>query len=188
MKIVNQEIVYNGKLLVESGTIKHKKQVFSRERIKREDAVAVLLLNTDRNVIILTSQFRYPVAEREKLNILEIPAGKIDAGESPEKTAIREIEEETGYRLKHSDLQPLLSCYASPGYSSEKFHLFFALVSDKDKVSESYGLEEENEYIKIVEIKVKDLESLIRQGKILDTKTNLAGLYFIAYLKSKWVK
>lgn len=67
-----------------------------REIVKHPGAVAVLAV-TDSNKIILVNQYRKPL-ER---TIVEIPAGKLEKGEEPEYTALRELEEETGYTAKN---------------------------------------------------------------------------------------
>lgn len=179
MKISNEKLVYKGKLKIEEADIHSGKKTFKRERVKREDAVAVLILNTDSNKVVLTRQFRYPIAEKTNEDILEIVAGKMDAGEEPLQTAIRETEEETGYRVRKEHLKLLLSCFSSPGYSSELFYVFYATVTDSDKISKGGGLEAENEDITLVEMDLDKFTSLVRDGAIKDAKTYIAGLYMI---------
>ncbi|UCH57294.1 MAG: NUDIX hydrolase, partial [Candidatus Bathyarchaeota archaeon] len=70
--------------------------------------------------VVLVRQNRYPVDK----TLLEIPAGTLEPGEPPVVCASRELREETGYEAE--ELEPLLSCYMSPGYSSEIIHLFVA--------------------------------------------------------------
>lgn len=179
MKIEKGKTVYDGRLVIQEAEISDEEKSFKRQRIKREDAVAILILNTDTNKVVLTRQFRYPVAEQEKENILEIVAGKIDEGEAPLQTAIREIKEETGYQVRPENIKLLMSCYSSPGYTTEKFYVYYATVKTADKVAEGGGLKEENEKIEIVEMDLVKFTNLVRDGQLLDAKTYIAALYMI---------
>lgn len=178
-EIVKEKIVFKDKLVIEEGELTRDDKAFSRQRVNRQNACAVLILNTDSNKVILTQQFRYAIAAQTGENILEIVAGKIDKGEAPAGTAKREIEEETGYRINTANLKLLLSCFASPGYSSELLYIYYATVTNADKVSEGGGLKEENEHIKVIEMDLDEFINLVRDGMIKDAKTYLAGLYMI---------
>jgi nudix-type nucleoside diphosphatase (YffH/AdpP family) len=181
-KVIKEKKVFDDRLIIEKAKIAYKNKKFSRLKVKREDAVAVLIFNTDTNKIILTKQFRYPIASKTKQHILEIVAGKIDKGEKPLRTAIREVEEETGNKIKPKNITFLLSCFSTPGYSSECFFFYYATVSNADKVSENHGLEKENEYIELVEISIVEFAKRIETGKIKDAKTYIAGLYLYSHL------
>lgn len=179
MKTVSKKLVYNGSLKIEEAIIHSENEIFKRERVKREDAVAVLILNTDTNKVILTRQFRYAIADKINEEIIEVVAGKIDPGEAPVETAISETEEETGYRVKKEHLRLLLSCFSSPGYSSELFYVFYATVTNADKVAKGGGLEAEHENITVVEMDLEKFTSLVRDAGIKDAKTYIAGLYMM---------
>ncbi len=177
-KILKEEILFNERLIIEKAEISDEhNNNFSRLRLKREDASAVLILNTETDKIILTKQFRYAISSKIKEPILEIVAGRIDEGEEPLQTAIREVEEEVGYRINPKNIKLLVSCFASPGYSSECFYIYYATVTNADKISEGGGLETENEYISVVEMDSKEFKNLIITGNIKDAKTYIAGLY-----------
>lgn len=180
--VKESKIVFDQKLVVEEATIVAKDKEYTRLRVKREDASAVLLLNTDSNKIVLTKQFRYAIHDKVKEPILEILAGKVDKGETPLQAAIREGEEETGYKIKSENIQLLVSCFTTPGYSSEKFHIYFATVSNSDKISTGGGLEAENESIELIEIDPVQFIEDIKNGKIEDAKTYVSGLYFANYI------
>ncbi len=183
--VKKSSIVFDQKLIIEEGIISSGTKEYSRLRIKREDASAVLLFNTDSNKIILTKQFRYAIDDKVNNTILEILAGKVDKGETPLEAAIREGEEETGYNIKEKNIQFLVSCFATPGYSSEKFHIYFATVSNSDKTSKGGGLEAENESIELVEMDPEQFISDIKNSKIEDAKTYISGLYFTNYIYNK---
>jgi len=177
-KILKVDILFNNRLIIEKAEISDEhNNHFARLRLNREDASAVLILNTETDKIILTKQFRYAISSKIKEPIMEIVAGRIDEGEKPLQAAIREVEEEVGYRIRPENIQLLVSCFASPGYSSECFYIYYATVTNADKISEGGGLETENEYISVVEMDSKEFKSLIKTGNIKDAKTYIAGLY-----------
>ena len=180
-KILNERIVFADKLIIQKGEINNGNKTFTRLQINREDAVAVFILNTDSNMVILTRQFRYPITSKTKENILEIMAGKIDEGEEPLQAAIRETKEETGYNIKSENIRLLFSCFSSPGYSSERFFIYYATVTNADKVSEGGGNKSENEEIEIVPIDIKEFKEMITEGSIKDAKTYLAGMYMASH-------
>jgi GDP-mannose pyrophosphatase NudK len=180
-KIVNEKIVFEDKLILEKGELARKNEKFDRLRINREDAVAVLIINTDLNAVILTKQFRYAITAKTKEQILEIVAGKTEKGEELLETALREVKEETGYKIKLKNIEFLLSCFSSPGYTSERFFIYYATVTDEDKTSAGGGLEEENEHIETVEIKIPEFIANIKNGSFKDAKTYIAGLHLMLH-------
>lgn len=157
---------------------KGKTAHFQRSKIEREDAAAVVLYDKSRDVFHFIRQFRYPVEGRTKSYLLELVAGKLDkTGEDPIKTAIRETEEEAGFVVAKKNMHFLCSFFASPGYTTEKYHLFLAHVSDADRKAQGGGLEEENEYITMETLSREDYFARCNSGEIEDAKTLLAGLW-----------
>jgi nudix-type nucleoside diphosphatase (YffH/AdpP family) len=113
----------------------------SREISMRPDAAAALVHDTDRDVFILCEQFRLPSYLAGGGWLLELPAGKVDEGETPEQCIRRELEEEVGYRA--GKLEPITSYFPSPGYSAERLHLFYAPVTTKDLIAaDAHGVDE----------------------------------------------
>lgn len=151
------------------------KDSYTRYKLTRPDAVAILVFNEDTKQITLVKQFRYPISHRESENILEVVAGKIDGDESPKKAAIRELEEEIGYRISEEILSNPIEMYASAGYSTEKIYIFLAVVKNSDKVSDGGGVAGEHENIEIVNMDLSDFMSKIRSNEIKDSKTLLAS-------------
>jgi ADP-ribose pyrophosphatase len=175
-KILHEEIIFKDSLTLEKGQLQDETgNSFSRVRVKRQDASCVLVLNTDSNKIILTKQFRYGAAPKTKEYLLEIVAGKIDEGEEPFTTAIRETEEEIGYRVKKDKITYLVTCFSSPAYTSERYHIYIALVTDADKKNEGGGLKDENESIELVEMEPAVFKEKILTGQFADAKTFIAG-------------
>ena len=184
-QILKEKTVLNDKLIVEEGEILfNKEEKYSRMRVNHEDAATVLILNTDTNKVVLTKQFRYAITSKTKEHIIEIVAGKVGKKEKPIQTVGREAEEEIGYKIKPDRIKFLLSCFSTPGYSSERFFVYYATVTNADKASEGKGVKSEHEHIKIIEMDLIDFTTLIRNGEIKDAKTYIAGLYLVLQLIS----
>lgn len=175
-KVLQEEIVFKDLLTLEKGKLQDDAgNTFSRVRVKRQDASCILVLNTDSNRLILTRQYRYGAAPKTRDNLLEIVAGKVDEGEEAFTTAIRETEEEIGYRVKKDNMKHLVTCFSSPAYTSERYHVYFALVHNSDKISEGGGLKNENESIELVEMDPAVFRDKILTGQFMDAKTYVAG-------------
>lgn len=131
---------------------------------------AVVVPVTDEGKIILVTQFRYPFQKE----LMEFPAGKLDAGEDPMKCAERELEEETGF--KAGKIKKLGEIYTAPGYCTEILHLYLA----RELKPGNHNREEGELGMRIYEFTVKEVEDKIAKGEIVDGKT-ICGIY---YLKS----
>ena len=182
-KIISQKTVFNDVLRIEKAEIQSGENKYSRLRVNRQEAATVLLFNTETKKIILTKQFRYAISDRVKEPVFELLAGKVDPDETPLQAAIRETEEEVGYKVKEKNIQLLVSCFASPGYTSEKFYVYYATVDNSDKTSNGGGLEHENEDIQIIEIDPEEFNEILISGKIEDSKTYVAGLFMMQQQK-----
>ncbi|MBN2089396.1 NUDIX hydrolase [candidate division KSB1 bacterium] len=154
-----------------------------RLNFNRGNSVAILLYNQNRNSLIFTKQFRYPVYANapQQAWILEIIAGMIEDEQEPEKSAIREIAEETGYQV--ADLTFISQFFVSPGGTSEKIFLFFAAVRDIDAKFAGGGLAEEGEDIQVVQIPVTEALKMLNDGQFQDAKTIIALQWFEKNLK-----
>jgi ADP-ribose pyrophosphatase len=138
-----------------------------REYVSHPGAVAAIPF-LSASEIILVKQYRYATGE----TLLEIPAGTIEKNETPEETVIRELQEEIKY--KPQKIEEMLSVYLSPGYSSERIHIFKAT-----QLEECALKTEEDENIEVVKIKIGEALSKIHSGKIKDGKTVIAILSHI---------
>ncbi|WP_323846664.1 NUDIX domain-containing protein [Microbulbifer magnicolonia] len=120
---------------------------FERELFVRGPAVGVLLYDPDRDLVGLTEQFRVGALERPGGPwCLEVVAGMVEEGESLEVVARREVLEEAGLAVEQ--LHFVRSYMPSPGGSSERLHLYCALV-DLSEAEGHFGLEHENEDIRL---------------------------------------
>lgn len=131
--------------------------VHTIEQVKHPGGVCVAAL-TPHNTLLFVKQHRFGI-ERD---LLEFPAGLIEPDEDPKITALRELEEETGYLANH--IESLGCYYLSPGYSNEVIHLYFA--KDLNKTSQNLDLFED------IEVAEMDLEAAFAHD-FMDIKTEL---------------
>lgn len=143
-----------------------------REYIRHPGASVVVPMLDDGR-LVLERQFRYPLQRV----ILEFPAGKIDPGEPPLHTAVRELTEETGYCADEW-------AYAGPihnaaAYSDEVIHLFFARGLREGDASLDHG-----EHLDVVLMTEEELDALAARGELSDAKT-LIGLLWLGKFRQK---
>ena len=117
--------------------------------------------------ILLERQYRHAAGRY----LWEIPAGRLEPGESPLIAAKRELAEETGFRARR--WSRLIRYYASPGFLAETMQVFLA-----QDIRPGIAHPEPDEKIALLQIPLSELLRLIRAGKILDGKTILSVLFF----------
>lgn len=178
IKILKEEVILKDSLIIKKATIYDGKEEFSRLKVAREDAACVFIYNEEKDAVVLIKQFRYPIADKVRGPVYEIVAGKLDEGEEPVGAALREAEEECGYRVQPANIKLLASFFVSPGYTSERFFLYYATVKSRDKAGKGGGLENEHEHIDIIEMPSKDFLALAEENRLEDGKTLMAALYF----------
>lgn len=158
-------------------------QPVRRFSLERGNSAAVLVYNLDTQKIVVTNQFRYPTYKNGHGWVLEIIAGMIDDGESPEESARRELLEEAG--LTVNTFEPICTFYPSPGGSSEIIFLYFAEVSGNYAVyNKTGGLAGHGEDIVSSEITLAESLEKIRSGEIVDAKTIMS----IYWLENRFLK
>jgi ADP-ribose pyrophosphatase len=133
-----------------------------REVVVHRGAVALVPM-VDEQHICLIENHRYSVGK----TLLEVPAGTIDEGESPEQTAARELEEETGYRA--GSIRRLRDWFVSPGVMTERMHLFLC-----ENLEPGPPHLELDERLKTVIVTWEDALAMVDDGRIEDAKTMLA--------------
>lgn len=171
-KTINSEKIYNGKIIevqIDEVQLPDGK-TSKRELVKHPGAVAVIPI-TKENKIVLVEQYRKPLEK----SIIEIPAGKVDKGEDPEITAVRELEEETGYTT--SELSFVTSFYTSPGFADEFMQIF---ITDELKPVQAPRKKDEDEFLEVMELTLDEAKQLVEEERIHDAKTNYAILYLHA--------
>lgn len=162
-------------IAVDEVTVRHERAdgtmtgPLRRLSVERGDGAAVLLRRRRRGTVLLVRQFRCPVLAHGNAWLLEAVAGKVDAGETPEAAARREIEEETGYRV--GGLTAIGWFYPSPGGSSERIYLFCAELGDAPPEAAGGGVPSEHEEIEVVELTLAEAWSAVAAGEIADAKT-----------------
>ncbi len=171
--VLSSKVVYQGPLfrvqhdrLIEPGGRTNERDV-----IRHNGSVVILAIDNSKNKrdpwIVLERQYRHAANQY----LWELPAGKLDAGETPLEGAQRELAEETGYRAKKWG--PLVEYYASPGFLGESMKVFLA-----------EGLEpgethlEDDEEIELRLVKMSELLKMIEKGAILDGKTMTSVLLY----------
>lgn len=141
----------------------------NREIYDRGNGATILLYDPKRDVVVLVRQFRMPAYLNGHSGwMIETPAGLLD-GDHPEEAIRREAIEETGYQVR--DVRFLFKCFMSPGAVTEIVHFFVARIDVEDRMTEGGGLDEENEDIEVLEVKLSDALAMIETGEIHDGKT-----------------
>ena len=163
---VEREFVYRGRIInlrLDKVRLSDGRETL-REIVEHPGAVAVVPILPDGKVV-LVRQYRKAVEEV----LLEIPAGKLEEGESPEICVVRELEEETGFRA--GKIRRILEYFPSPGFSDECIHLFEATELQKGRKNL-----QPDELIETVSLSVSEIAKLIKEGKIKDSKTIIGVL------------
>lgn len=141
----------------------------SREVVEHRGAAAIVPITHDGDVV-LVRQHRYAVAA----DLLEIPAGTLEQGETPEECASRELEEETGYRC--NEIKKIMEFFTVPGYSTEKIFVYLAKGLAKTEMRT-----EEDERIRLDMMPIGTALEKVRSGEICDAKS-ICALYRAAEL------
>lgn len=168
-KTLKTTTIYNGKIVhlqVDDVLLPDGEQS-KRELIKHPGAVAIIPITPD-GKIVFVRQYRKPLEK----TIVEIPAGKLEYGERPEITAIRELEEETGYTT--NNLSFVTSFYTSPGFADELMHIYMS--TDLHPLDEKVP-GDDDEFIELIELTLNEAKEYVAKKDIHDAKTNYAILY-----------
>ena len=169
---LSSEMKFDGKLIKVTYDIAdvNGKEAW-REVVHHPGASAVVAIDED-NRIIMEKQFRYALNDY----LLEIPAGKLDAGEDPLVCAKRELEEETG--IIASEWISLGTIAMSPGFCNEVIHLYVAKGLSKGEIHW-----DEDEYVEVERYTFDELLQRIKEEKIKDSKSLSALLLAMPYIK-----
>ncbi len=160
-KTLSSRTVFEGRIVtvkLDSAQLPNGVQA-SREVVEHPGGVCVLALQED-GTVPLVRQFRYPLGH----TMLELPAGKLEAGEDPLAAAIRELGEEVG--LEPGGMTDLGHIYVSPGFCTEKLHMYLARDVKSVPVHP-----DEDEFLEIVYMSFEQLTDKVMSGEIRDAKT-----------------
>lgn len=166
-KTVSSELAYQAKIfrvtkdmaLLEDGS------ETERDVVHHSGGVCVVPL-TDRGTVLMVKQYRYPMHEVT----LEIPAGKLEPGESHSECGLRELREETGRTCR--EYSYLGYIYPTPAYDTEVIHMYLARELSESK---EQSLDEE-EFLDVTELPLSEAVQMVMDGKIPDAKTQTALL------------
>ena len=162
-KTVSKNYIYKGKILslrVDDAMLPGGEPC-KREIVEHSGGACVLYVENGK--ILFVKQYRYAYGEE----IYEIPAGKLEKGEEPYRTALRELEEETGIKANRAEL--LFTVYPTPGYTNEKIYIY--RVYDGVKTKQSL---DEGEFLDVEWIEQAKVKEMIKNGEIKDGKTLIA--------------
>ena len=163
-QILSTESIYKGKIFdVIESEIRHDDIQYKREIVVHKGSAVIVPVFPD-GTVALVRQYRYAAEQF----LLEVPAGTLNKDEDPELGAAREVEEEIGVRA--GKIEKLSEFYVSPGFLTEKMHLFLAT-----ELTETEQRLEDDEILTIERDTFPDAFELIRSGEIQDAKT-IVGL------------
>ncbi len=173
-KVIDSKPIYTGAIFTMSKDriLLDKGEEITREIIHHHGGCGILALRDAQ--VLLVSQYRYALRRKT----LEIPAGKIESGESPDESAMRELEEESGFACR--SLRLFSTIYPSPGFCTEKLFLYEA---EELYVPKQRRAMDEDEEICVHWIPLTKAIEMMQAGTIADAKTIIALQH--ALLKEK---
>jgi ADP-ribose pyrophosphatase len=161
MQILSSKEILKNKLFTVVDEVAQDNNGFEIHRnIIRHPGSAVMMAVDEQERVLLVKQFRLPA----EADLWELPAGRLDPGETPLEAAKRELQEETGYTAKN--WTELVSFWPSPGYVAEKMNLFLA---EDLTAGEQHLMDDER--IQYRWFSKDEVGEWIRSGKIPDGKT-----------------
>lgn len=169
VKLIQSKNLYSGVISLRKDKFLLNGRQVEKEIVEHQESVGIVPLIDDS--VILVTQYRRAAGR----TLLEIPAGKIESGETPEKAAARELAEEIGYS---GQLRRLTRWYLAPGYDTELMHVFVASKLGKIR----RGTLDADEDIKIKRVKLDEAMQKCISGEIQDCKT-VAALLFHSQIK-----
>lgn len=184
IQIKHDEIAYDGFFKLRNLQLSHQRfdgsvsKVFERELCVRGDAVGILLYDPKLAKFAMVEQIRIGAIGREQSPwLLELVAGMLDkAGENKEQLARRETIEEAG--LDIAEIEPMLEYFCSPGGSTEFFSLFCGHVNLADVQPDNFGVDDENEDIRLHILSVDEALGLLASGVINNAMTIIGLQWF----------
>ena len=168
-RLVDAETVFTGRRIrVEVQTVEMDDGARSTREVVHHPGAAAILCERPDGRFVLVEQYRRAVGAV----LIEVVAGCLEPGEDPADCARREVEEETGHRV--AQLVPLGAVFASPGFVTEALHLFYAKL---DPTAGGQKLDSD-ERVKVRTFRAGEIEAMIADGRIRDSKTLCCWLRF----------
>ncbi len=196
IEILNEELLYSGFFKLKRIQFRHKlfaggvSGVVSRELLIKGAASAVIAYDPNADAVILVEQVRIGAYDPRLSSspwLLELIAGMVEEGETPENVALRESEEEAGVQVEN--LTHALSVWDSPGGVLERIHLFAGKV-DSSQAQGLHGLADEHEDIKVHVVARETAYQWLCEGKI-DNSIAVLGLQWLQLnyqkLRAEWL-
>ncbi|OOH90783.1 ADP-ribose diphosphatase [Pasteurellaceae bacterium 15-036681] len=193
LEMVKEEIVYKGHFTMKKMHFRHKlfkggmSDIVTRELMIKGQASALIAYDPVRDNVVLIEQVRigaYNPNSDQSPWLIELIAGMVDEGETPENVAIRESYEEAGLTVEN--VEHALSFWDSPAGAVERLHLFLGLV-DSSQVGGVYGLEEEGEDILVHVVSREQAYQWVVEGKI-DNAVAVVGLQWLQLNYQKYIQ
>jgi len=164
--LLESEIIFKGAVFdVERDRLREENGIEIIREVVRHPGGAGALPLFDDGRVALVKQYRHPACRE----LLEIPAGRIEDGETPEMCAAREMEQETGFRAGR--IEKLAEFYTTPGFCEEKLHVYLAT----DLTPSSQALDHD-ELVEVVYLPLAEAARMVERGGIEDSKTIIALL------------
>lgn len=164
---IKSEKIYEGRIIkVRVDTVELENRSYAkREVVEHDRGVGIVAINENQEIYLI-KQFRKPV---EKV-IYEIPAGLVEANENLVDAAVREAQEEIGY--KPNNMRLIAEAYASPGFTDEIISIFLGtdLVYDKLDLDET-------EFLEPFKVPLKKAVEMVENFEIVDAKSIIGILY-----------
>ncbi len=162
---ISSQHLFSGRVLgLRVDTVQLPNGITSKREIVEHGPAVVLAPIDAEGRVLLVRQYRKAIGA----SLLELPAGGMEPGESPEESAMRELQEETGYSA--GVLEALGGFYAAPGYTEEYLHLFLAKDLRHNPLAPDV-----DELLQLVPTSLPEAVRLIESGEIRDAKS-VAGL------------
>lgn len=185
-EIIHEETIYEGFLNIRQASLVYDSFTgepihATREAVDSGDAVAILLFEKDTDTLLLIKQFRYPAHAGTSGWLIELPAGKVETGDTPLARAAQEIREEIGYTVHN--LKELFVFYTSPGTSTERIFLFYGETNSSAKTASGGGATPSKEDIQLHKLPVSAIQEFLDTHQTRDAKTIIALQWMLQHLR-----